>query len=61
MEHENLSGCDYAEPEWAKENHRLLTEIGEVVDGIVADGKEHRERMARLRCNTATDGFCKST
>lgn len=48
MEQENLSGCDYAEPEWAKENHRLLTEIGEVVDGMVAEGKEHSERMRQL-------------
>ena len=54
MEQENLSGCDYSEPEWAKENQRLLTEIGEVVEGIVAEGKEHManvpKTMQKIEC-----------
>lgn len=36
------------ELEWHEHNRRILDEIGITTDGIVAEGKEHKERMAQL-------------
>lgn len=52
---ENLSGMDMCEA-WHEHNRRILNEIGEVTDGIVKEGKIHKERMAQLGI---TDGFTK--